>query len=674
MIMKTEMLNQINGTPSDFFEFLCSMRAISAINGKLCPVINRLHDNCFSADAQKTLYIILSLMDDGNACLSLNPPKLLDKWEVKWNGIVQQAIETSEEQSSEDDFPLKDNFKKTIDNGCVELAQNAKPPIIVTQQDGEPVLFFQKYYEAKGIIESCFKVDSNNIFVDGKEISKDDKDHLKKEMEDMLKPNGNIKELKEAQVDAIAYGQQQNLIITGGPGTGKTTVIFFLLWNLMKKDKEKEEKGESKGIIDWNIYFAAPSGKAAYRLRESLVECFEDIKATKEGTIDDTVARKLKKDGQTSYTIHRLLKFNAAKNEFFYNEKNRLPEKSIFVIDEASMIDLTMFAAFMRALPQKDFMLYILGDKDQLPSVEAGAVLGEMLDVDRKCIVRLTESNRFNQDSKIGRLARFIQTQDDSEIKEHNEKIEFTKWDTSDTVIGKEEDEVRYIKLLDENAPQKQKEEETIERILEIWKNNFYQNLVEMATAIRPDLTETNNPEEWPEELNRRKTLWKSVEQARILSAERRGPHGVESLNRIMMDKLGKRNSIYFDGCLVMLNKNQNFFGLFNGDSGIVVNSSTHPMLMLLRGNDFVFYPLSYFPEECLEPAFAITIHKSQGSGYPNIMMFLPSHKGHPLVNRQILYTGVTRTKKRSIAIIASPETFKAACGRPIDRSTGIEL
>ena len=123
-----------------------------------------------------------------------------------------------------------------------------------------------------------------------------------------------------------------------------------------------------------------------------------------------------------------------------------------------------------------------------------------------------------------------------------------------------------------------------------------------------------------------------------------------------------------------MLNKNQNFFSLFNGDSGIVVNSSVRPMLMLLRGNDFTFYPLSVFPKECLEPAFAITIHKSQGSGYPNIMMFLPTRKGHPLLNRQILYTGVTRTKKQSLTIVATPETFKAACETVIERDTGIEL
>ena len=124
----------------------------------------------------------------------------------------------------------------------------------------------------------------------------------------------------------------------------------------------------------------------------------------------------------------------------------------------------------------------------------------------------------------------------------------------------------------------------------------------------------------------------------------------------------------------MILTKNQSYFDLYNGDSGIVVNCKNNPMLMLMRKGDFVFYPLSMLPSDAIETAFAMTIHKSQGSGYPNIMMFLPTRKGHPLLNRQILYTGVTRTKKQSLTIVATPETFKAACETVIERDTGIEI
>ena len=137
---------------------------------------------------------------------------------------------------------------------------------------------------------------------------------------------------------------------------------------------------------------------------------------------------------------------------------------------------------------------------------------------------------------------------------------------------------------------------------------------------------------------------------------------------------LGKKENEPFDGQLMILTKNQSYFDLYNGDSGVVVNCDTRPMLMIKRKDNFVFYPISLLPSDSIESAFAITIHKSQGSGYPNIMMFLPTRKGHPLLNRQILYTGVTRTKKQSLTIVATEETFNSACETVIRRDTGIEL
>ena len=147
-------------------------------------------------------------------------------------------------------------------------------------------------------------------------------------------------------------------------------------------------------------------------------------------------------------------------------------------------------------------------------------------------------------------------------------------------------------------------------------------------------------------------------------------------MNQIVSETLTQAVAPRFVGQILIFNRNQSEFELYNGDTGIVVRSARHDQLflMLKKKSQFVFYPLSYFPEDCLAPSFAITIHKSQGSGYPNIMMFLPTRKGHPLLNRQILYTGVTRTKKQSLTIVATPETFKAACETVIERDTGIEI
>ena len=131
-----------------------------------------------------------------------------------------------------------------------------------------------------------------------------------------------------------------------------------------------------------------------------------------------------------------------------------------------------------------------------------------------------------------------------------------------------------------------------------------------------------------------------------------------------------------------MITQNQAMYKLYNGDTGIVLFKGATPYIMLKKPNgekdpeksrDFVVYPLSLLPADAVESAFAITIHKSQGSEYNDVTMFLPAQEGHPLLNNQILYTGITRAMD-SVTIIATPKTFKAACETIIERDTGIEL
>jgi exodeoxyribonuclease V alpha subunit len=221
---------------------------------------------------------------------------------------------------------------------------------------------------------------------------------------------------------------------------------------------------------------------------------------------------------------------------------------------------------------------------------------------------------------------------------------------------------------------------EKLQEILELWVNKFYPNLTSAAEKIHPSINENNFSEngfsenDWMQEIKNRHSLWEIAESARILSAEKRGLRGIENINKMILNILKQKNPFSFNGSLLMLNKNLNFLNLQNGDSGIIVNAKTQPSLMLKRKNDFLFFPLFQLPTDCLQSAFAITIHKSQGSGYKNIMMFLPQYSGHPLLNRQILYTGITRTKKESLTIIASHETFKSAKETLIQRDSGITI
>ena len=673
---KEEMLEKVNGSAKDFFSLLCDMRGASPLNEKLVQLLVDLHQGKkgYSANAQKVLHIFFSLTNDGNTCISLNPKNLLAKWKTKWDGLVLLASQEQDADNAQNDFLAAEDFMPIIEAGCKELLKNAEAPLVIEtlSKNGkkEPFLFTEKYFDAKKTIEACFRNDDKRCVFNGDAPASRTIDECKKEISSIIKPE-TIFELRNAQAEAILKGENQNLIITGGPGTGKTTVMFFLLWNLLKKNPE---------MLGWDIHFAAPSGKAADRLRESIGENFDMLANDAQ---KDPVVLRLKNVDNYS-TLHRLLSYNPQTNSFRYSDKTPFAEKSIFVIDEASMIDLSLFASFMQALPKKNFRLYILGDKDQLPSVEAGAVLGEILGLEKNSVVELTESNRFDNNSNIGRLSRFIQKKLAEEDLQF--KLEWLPWNAGLQLWKPaKSDEINLLRLGDgEKLLTRAEEDAELQGVIDAWVERFYCSpnfgLLNLSKKIRPNLSKDNYADQgftdrdWNDECDNREILWRISDVARILSAERRGLRGVENLNRMVVKALGKKENEPFDGQLMILTRNQSYFDLYNGDSGVVVNCGTRPMLMLKRKGNFVFYPISLLPGDSIETAFAITIHKSQGSGYPNIMMFLPTRKGHPLLNRQILYTGVTRTKKQSLTIVAAPETFRAACETVIDRDTGIEI
>ena len=415
-------------------------------------------------------------------------------------------------------------------------------------------------------------------------------------------------------------------------------------------------------------------------------------------------------------TIHRLLKYNPSTNGFSHNKDNQFPKASIFVIDEASMIDVCLFASLLQAIP-KEAKVFILGDPYQLPSVDAGAVLGEILE--QSSHVELNESNRFPDGSKIGKLAQNIkkrakcvkETKTDEERKaivenvfdlESNCKFEPHPAQEGNGArkvaippnpeLGEEsknkDSAVSFFEI--EGRGDKKREETAVENIVKDWLklevsapdqttegqgpvNWDFHELCEQAEGICPsEVNEANTPENCDK-------IWSLSLRKRMLSAEREGLLGVKHLNKVACDALKKADDAkYFPGQLLMIVRNLHSYDLYNGDTGIVILDAQKVPYILLKkknpkGGDFTAYPLSLIPSDAIESAFAITIHKSQGSEYDHVTLFLPRQKGHPLLNNQILYTGVTRAKK-SVEIIATEEAFKYACKTRTDRDTGIEI
>lgn len=700
----------------EFYAEIKAQNGISDLWIKILEMLENLQEG-ITDDALKLFCIYFSLMDDGNTCIALDESILLKKWMAKWDGL--QLVSEKKSDFNEDDFrelicsALIMLNEKTLPNLICEIGENPitvseatviSKPFSVKKINGTDWLFSTKYFVSKISIESRIK---QLFHVSGRSdsetasLSENELDSIIQYFAERTNVNASSPEkqklpilLNKKQAEVVLRGQNENLIVTGGPGTGKTTAVCYLLWKLLQN---KDCNGKS--YLDYNLYLAAPSGKAAERMKESITD---SLKFFEKNTLEEfkEIEQKLSQVNQS--TIHRLLSFNPAKNGFNFNSENQFEKNSILIIDEASMIDIGLFKCLLEAIPD-GARYFILGDKDQLPSVQAGAVLGELLGKIRGSVVELTESNRFNSSSQVGRFKDEIQKS--SPLPEDLSKFGTTVKNIGDiNFADPDSSDPNPVFFYDFGADKKNELKELAYK----WSETFCEDFIGLCKSLSKDISEEPRLEK----------LWKKSLRAKILCAERKGETGVQNLNRLISEKICRNHQLnqnqnqnqnqlnnlnllnlpqkeYFDGQLLILTKNQKMYNLYNGDCGIVVSFKNLGGKFFMiekadisedsagKGNDqgegifrigkFMFYPMSLLPGDSIETAYAITIHKSQGSGYRDIMVFLPVQQGHPLLNRQIFYTAITRTKKNAY-IIASKDAMNYAKASIIERDTMIEI
>lgn len=602
--------------------------------------------------------ILFSLVGDGNAGMSEDPSALLSKWEKK----VASTRVANEEKDGFDpsDFEsIRDVSEKAVKEHLPDFLASdliGKDRFFVADSG---FVYIRKYEAArKGILAKT--------------------DLLKKEFpaskgtdEDIFIPSFR---LNEKQNLASEEGLRKNLLITGGPGTGKTTSIIKLLINLLLSDPS------------YGVYLVAPSGKAASRMKESLVGNYKGCVSAEFRTRHPDLTARIENLG--SSTIHSLLGVSPKDGTFLHGKDNLLPEHSIYVVDEASMIDLCLFSCLLNALPD-DARLFVMGDKNQLPSVEAGAVFGELLK--RKDlsghIVELDESIRFKKGTEVYALAQAVNAGKDLPVKEEDWK------DVSAFVLHDDQEKayfkkypVFYYRLTDADV------QKGLPLIADSWAERFYRTFQEDCTSLKGTY---GGEAEKKEVVSAFERIDAAANRAKILCAENRGRRGVETMNRLLKERVidDSRNTPvdgYYPGMPMMVNTNNKALDLYNGDSGVLVSFEDDPTLYFMIRKEtesikeegkrdgeifkigaFVFYPFTKIPLSQIDLAFAITIHKSQGSDYKNILVLLPDKKGHPLLNRQILYTAITRTKGIT-TILSDRERLEEAAENVLVRDTNL--
>jgi exodeoxyribonuclease V alpha subunit len=435
-------------------------------------------------------------------------------------------------------------------------------------------------------------------------------------------------------------------VLAGGPGTGKTTTVARLLALL----KEQHP--------DWRIALAAPTGKAAARLEEAVRSSAEALSESDQQLLGDLSAT----------TLHRLLGWRpGARTRFRHDQSNRLPFELV-VVDEASMVSLTMMARLLEAL-RPETRLVLVGDPDQLASVEAGAVLGDLFD-------RTTGARTAQFPAELRTVL-----PDESLLKQPAARDAFVRDGVSALSTNWRFPPGSGIALLATAVREGQGDEAlavlrsgTPGLVFVEVEDGAYPSAAQLA-GVRDDVQKCGGAMRQAAADGDAETALEMLEGHRLLCAHRRGPRGVQHWSELAerwineVHPVAPRPDGRYPGEPLLVTTNDYDIGLYNGDTGVVVcDGHDHMIAVFGRGGEPIPVPLARLG--AVRSLHAMTVHRSQGSQFKNITILLPPARS-PLGTRETIYTAVTRAEER-VRIIGSAEALAAAIGRPAARATGL--
>jgi exodeoxyribonuclease V alpha subunit len=559
---------------------------------------------------------------EGHVCLDLST-------------VEGRPLITDESGTEDVVSPTLEVWRKKLDSSNVVGRPGDDRPLIL---DDRSRLYLYRYWDYENILAN--KISERVV----SKIEAVDLPLLKDGLSKFFSP------LENGQTDwqklaAFVCVLKKFCVVSGGPGTGKSTLIARIIALILEQRKGSEMR----------IAIAAPTGKAAARLQEAIQNGKERLPI--EAQIKEAIPIE-------ASTLHRLMGTIPGSPYFRHNGENPLPVDMV-IVDEASMVDLALMSKLVQALPS-DARLVLLGDKDQLASVEAGAVLGDICDTGRihgfsknfstrfreitgasvdispkndnepgiqDCVVDLQKNYRFGLESGI-RAASLVVNQGDGNL-----ALRILK--------SGEYDDIKWTTLPEPNA------------VYSVLREN-------VLNGFKPYL-ETADPLE----------IFSLFGRFRILCALRKGPYGVSAQNLLVEQVLRDENLIdtdkrWYRGRPVMITTNDYNIGLFNGDIGIIMPdpATNHDLRAFFLSPDGAlrsFLPVR-LPEH--ETVYAMTVHKSQGSEFDKALLILPD-RHTPVLTRELIYTGITRAKK-NIEVWGTERIFIEGVSQRIERSSGL--
>jgi exodeoxyribonuclease V alpha subunit len=611
------------------------------------------------------LLMMFESLQEGSLCLELDKPNLISRF--------GRRVDTAGAQSLVERFMTA--LKIGSYNRIIATDPSQYKPMIAATVDGRQLLYFQKYFYHENRLKDhlinllqaalppCAPSDNNQFEAIIKEIFSDP-------LTLRLNPHGKPVTKDPDQIKAIKLALAKPfVIISGGPGTGKTALLVNILRGLWRIGFKPSE-----------TLICAPTGRAAQKMTETLRKNFQTI--SDPDTVDEALV------ALEAVTIHRALKYRRFSNDFLYGEYNPIPA-SLVIVDEVSMVDVVLMENLLAAIDPVQTRVIFIGDKNQLPSVEAGAVLTHLtLESDKENIftehlallTTVFRSDRHLQelaDAIIkGKIPESIPTAPLGESLK-NPSLQWAVIPmTSEN--GFFQDLIlwlnhHYLKGYKSGADRLERE---VGLMLNAGKNQgsglSFAELLERAEGFSAETLVTSDNGS-----GLLVQLFQVIEAARILTLVRNASFGSERINRIsaqflrsLLDPNGGTKNQYFSGAVIMITRNDYSKSLFNGDIGLVIRVVDGRCRAYFRkAEGFRHFSIASLPD--WEPAFAMTVHKSQGSEFDDVLVVLPQDEHHRILSREIVYTAVTRAKKR-LFIYGNLMVLKSAVQRKINRQSGL--